>query len=103
MLLVLICMHKKKNILISLNCICEDQILIRDNNIPGILPGGIPGDTLGLECKPELNLFTPLPNPPLCIKNKMCPKYNPYNGSYCQCTNNTFKNSDTSRYMRQQF
>ena len=143
----------------TLNCICEDQILTRDNNIPGILPGGIPGDTLGLENNPELNLFTPLQNPLLCgtkcnlkckyesnisrkkrgelldkcicasskkyISDDLPPslyqKYkfhtcNPYNGSYCQCTNNYLplpphKNNvkpslfhqNTKRYLEQQF
>jgi len=108
------------------------QNLPPDNNIPGILPGGVPGETLGLEFNPDLNLESPIRAPLVNdifsfskasltqdlyskpIKNKCLKeiiekakrkskfssipasgyyKYrynqcNPYNGSYCQCTNN---------------
>jgi hypothetical protein len=87
------------------------------NNIPGLLPGPQPGDTLGLENQPELDLHSPIETPLFsekffpekkikkCLQNiipnvqiptlnsegyyklrfQQC---NPYNGSYCQCTNN---------------
>ena len=88
------------------NCICGQQLLTRDNNIPGILPGGIPGDTLGLEHNPELNLFTR--NPLFCkdiMPQFLCGKCDKYNGSYRQCTNNylSFTNNDINRYLKQQF
>ena len=106
--LILTICQINKDIIVKpqLNCICEQQLLTRDNNIPGILPGGIPGDTLGLEHKPELNLFTI--NPFFCKKNMtqfLCKKCDKYNGSYHQCTNNSLyvSNSDINRYLKQQF
>lgn len=91
-----------------------------DNNIPGLLPGPISGEQLGLENNPVLNLSDPIRAPLLdnqCNQNnfdnkiKKCliaankkatvttmpaslyyknrfQQCSPYNGSYCQCTNN---------------
>jgi hypothetical protein len=97
-----------------------------DNNIPGILPGPRPGNTLGLNNNLALSLLTPIKAPLLdnvfpsqcnsedsymkkvkyvslleanekskfdTLPASLYYKYrfqqcNPYNGSYCQCTNN---------------
>lgn len=66
-----------------------------DNNIPGILPGPIPGDMLGLEENKDLNLREPIHAPIVDLPENMLNRYKyrkvtccPYNGSYCQCTNN---------------
>ena len=87
-----------------------------DNNIPGILPGPRPGNTLGLN-NTVLSLLTPIKAPLIdnIFPNKCCPddksmnrlpirlyykniqKCNPYNGSYCQCTNNFQINKDCQK------
>lgn len=70
-----------------------------DNNIPGLLPGPRPGEQLGLENNKKLSLSTPIRAPLVdnifpksCNTKSYCKsqKYNPYNGSYIQCTNNYF-------------
>ena len=91
------------------------KYLLNDNNIPGLLPGPVVGEQLGLENNPELSLSTPIKAPLVdninfTSKNKniikknpffntmpasLYYKYrfyecNPYNGNYCQCTNNYF-------------
>lgn len=66
-----------------------------DNNIPGILPGPIPGDMLGLEDNDVLNLREPIHAPIVDLPKEMLDRHKyrkvtccPFNGSYCQCTNN---------------
>ena len=91
--------------------------LCGDNNVPGMLPGPRPGEMLGLSSNPDLDLSSPIRAPLLDNPRKTCSitkenlckanlkamvktmpaslyyKYSfnqcsPYNGSYCQCTNN---------------